>query len=155
MGTQKIRNVILIVLLSLVMVSVVTALAATNIVPMTHLTDQTRAITAQEMAPPECDSIRSSLEDFFVCESGNCNSNGNKNELILGTSGNDTIDGGNGDDCIVGGGGDDSLYGNNGSDVLIGGPGSDYLSGDGRQKDTDVCIDDPSTTTYSECEVTP
>ena len=126
-----------------------TALAATNIIPVTHLTDQTSAITAQEMTPLECNSIRYGLEDYFGCDpaSADCSGHGNTNELILGTPGDDIIFAENGDDCIVGGGGNDQIHAGNGNDVLIGGPGSDYLSGDGRKKDTDICIDDPSTTT--------
>ena len=148
------RKFALILLGILILMSMATALAATNFVPVTHMVDQNTLITISELAPPECDSIRYALEDILECEGGNCSSNGNTNELILGTLGNDIIDGGNGDDCIVGGGGDDQLYGGNGNDVLVGGPGSDYLSGDGRNKDTDKCIDDPSTTTYdySSCE---
>lgn len=150
---KKSRALIWAILLILIMISLATAVAAANIVPMTHMTDQTRAITLSELAPPECGSIRYTLEDIVECGGGNCSSNGNKNELILGTSGIDIIDGGNGDDCIVGGGGDDQLYGNNGNDVLVGGPGSDYLSGDGRNKDTDKCIDNPATTVFdSSCE---
>ena len=155
MRTKKFRNLVLIVLLTLVLVSVVSALAATNVVPVTHLSGQTSEITAREMAPPECDSIRNTLEDYFVCSSTTCNGNGNTNELILGTAGDDTIDGKNGDDCIVGGGGNDALYRGNGNDVLVGGPGSDNLYGEGRPFDTDICVDDPSTTSYSDCEVTP
>ena len=141
------------ILLTLIMISLTTVFAAANIIPLTHLTDQTRVIIFSELVPPECDRIRYALQDIVQCSGGNCSSNGNRNELILGTPGNDTIYGGNGDDCIVGGGGDDRLYGENGNDVLVGGPGNDFLSGDGRNKDTDRCIDNPSTTVFDpSCE---
>ena len=144
------------ILLILVFVSLTTALAANNIVPITYLADQARAVTLSELIPPECNSLRYVLEDIVECNGGNCSSNGNRNELILGTSGIDIIDGGNGDDCIVGGGGDDQLYGNNGNDVLVGGPGNDFLYGEGRYKDIDSCIDDPATTYFDpSCENTP
>jgi Ca2+-binding RTX toxin-like protein len=132
----------------------VTALTAANFVPVTHMVDQNTLITISELAPPECDSIRYVLEDIVDCSGsvGICSSNGNRNELILGTSGNDIIDGGNGDDCIVGGGGNDQLYGDNGNDVLIGGPGNDILDGGKRNKDTDICIDSPGST-FIECEI--
>ena len=148
------RRVALILLLTLILLSVMTALAATNIVPVTRLLDQRSTITAFDVAPPACDSIRSSLEAIIYCSGGNCTGS-NANELIFGTSGDDTIDGKNGDDCIVGGAGNDYLSGSNGNDVLIGGPGTDTLDGGMRPKDTDICVDDPGTTTYIDCEVTP
>jgi Ca2+-binding RTX toxin-like protein len=153
MWNSKLYKVVFIILVTFILFAgIVTVLAANNIVPVTYLSDQTRAITFSELVPPECDSLRYSLEDIIECGGGYCNSNGNSNDLILGTSGADIIDGGNGDDCIVGGGGDDELYGNHGNDVLVGGPGSDYLSGGNRKKDTDICVDDPGSTTFIDCE---
>jgi len=151
---KKFRTLALILLLTLILLSVITALAATNNIPVTHLTDQSTSIAASDIAPPECDSIRSTLEAIIVCSGGNC-SGTKANELIFGTSGDDTIDGKNGDDCIVGGAGDDYLSGDNGNDVLVGGPGTDTLDGGMRPKDTDICVDDPSTTIYIECEIPP
>jgi Ca2+-binding RTX toxin-like protein len=151
---KKIRFMFLAFLLVLIIVSAATALAGTNILPVTHLSDQSSLIMLNELVPPECASIRYRLEDIVDCRTrGNpCISNGNKNELILGTAGNDFIDGGNGDDCIVGGGGDDILRGGNGNDVLVGGPGSDSLYGEGRNKDIDKCIDDATTFFDLSCE---
>lgn len=152
MWNGKLYRIVFIVLATVILFTgVLTVLAATNIVPVTHLSDQTRAITLSELVPPECDSLRYSLEDIIECSGGYCSSNGNSNELILGTSGADIIDGGNGDDCIVGGGGDDELYGNHGNDVLVGGPESDYLSGGDRNKDTDICIDELGSNTFIDC----
>ena len=142
-----------IILLFLIMVSLTTVLAAANIVPVTRLSDQNRAILASELAPPECDSIRNTLQVYIACASTTCNgSPGNTNELILGTPGDDTIDGGNGDDCIVGGGGADVLFGNHGNDVLVGGHGVDTLDGGSRNKDTDICVDSPDST-FIDCEI--
>ena len=151
MTTNMIRKLALILFLALITASVMTALATANTVPVTHLLDQSSAIAISELAPPECDSIRSTLESVVECTSIVCNTS-NANELILGTSLGETIDGKNGEDCIVGGGGDDTLYGDNGDDVLVGGPGTDMLDGGQRPKDTDICADDPGSSTFVDCE---
>lgn len=83
---------------------------------------RTVPVTANDLKPPECAGI--SLSSVRV----NANGTGG-NELILGTSGNDTLSGGGGDDCILGGAGDDSLSGGGGNDVILGGPGNDSLRG--------------------------
>jgi serralysin len=53
----------------------------------------------------------------------------NKDDVIVGTPGNDVICGSNGDDTIHGLGGNDVLIGSNGQDTLIGGDGNDLLLG--------------------------
>jgi Ca2+-binding RTX toxin-like protein len=151
MWTKKFRKIILLVLLVLFIMSVATALAAANIVPVTRLSDQSRGMFASDLAPPECNSIRAGLEAVVVCSGGNCDGS-NANELILGTAGNDVIDGKNGDDCVVGGEGDDVLYGYNDNDVLVGGPGIDTMDGGKRNKDTDICVDSPGST-FIDCEL--
>jgi len=45
------------------------------------------------------------------------------------------------------------LYGDNENDVLVGGPGIDMLDGGKRPKDIDICIDDPGSTTFIDCEI--
>ena len=152
MSKKRIGQLTFIVLLSLILISVITVLAAANIVPETHLMDQSSTVPANILVPPECDSIRSAITTVVWCTGGNCNGS-NANELILGTTGNDTINGRNGDDCIVGGDGDDTLYGDNDNDVLVGGPGTDTLDGGKRKKDTDICVDDSGSTTFIDCEV--
>jgi len=109
--------------------------AAANSVPATRLANvQVRnyagnvALKAQDMAPPQCNSIRSSLQRI-VYIGGSPGSPGNQSELVLGTSGNNSISAGGGNDCVLGGGGNDSLSGGNGDDVLIGGPGTDTVNG--------------------------
>jgi len=149
--TRKLRNFVLFVLLTLIMISIATALAAANSVPVTRLSDQSRGLSASDLAPPECNSIRAGLAAVIVCSGGNC-SGSKGNELILGTAGNDVIDGKNGDDCIVGGAGDDMLHGGNDNDVLVGGSGNDTLDGGQRPKDTDMCIDSPGST-FVDCEI--
>ena len=69
--------------------------------------------------------------DLALAES----SGGPGDDIIVGTSGDDTLHGGGGDDTISGRAGDDFLYGGGGDDILIGGPGDDELIG-GAGKDT-------------------
>jgi Ca2+-binding RTX toxin-like protein len=144
---------LLVAFLSLVVLfSTFIALTAANTVPPSGLSDTLEQVPVSELAPPECDSIRNSLQTLLVCTGGYCTGS-NANELILGTPGDDTIDGKNGDDCIVGGDGNDTLYGDNDNDILVGGPGIDTLDGGKRPKDTDICVDDPGSTTFIDCEV--
>ena len=152
MWIKRFRKILLLALPIFFIMSVATALAAANIVPVTRLSDQSRGMVASDLAPPECDSIRSSLGAVIVCTGGSC-SGSNGNELILGTAGDDVIDGKNGDDCIVGGDGNDTLNGDNDNDVLVGGPGSDTLDGGKRNKDIDICVDSPGSTTFIDCEI--
>ena len=149
---KKSRVLVWGILMVLIVASLVTAVAAANIVPVTHMTDQSSLIAISELTPPECNSIRATLERLVVCSGGVCDGS-NANELILGTAGSDTIDGKNGEDCIVGGGGDDMLSGDNGNDILVGGSGSDVLDGGKRKKDTDTCVDNAGSTTFIDCEI--
>lgn len=114
-----------VLLVVLMLLSVVSAFAANNIVPSTRLTDQAQAITANALKPASCSAIN--LTRIVVCTGGNCDGSG-QNELILGTPNGERIRGRGGDDCILGGGGNDDLIGNNKSDVCIGGPGSDTFT---------------------------
>jgi Ca2+-binding RTX toxin-like protein len=118
------------------------AFAAANTVPPTRLDDvQVRnyvgndALKAQDFAPPECASIRSTLQRI-VYIGGSPGTPSNQSELILGTAGNDTINAGGGNDCVLGGGGNDTINGQGGNDVLIGGPGDDSFDGG---RGTDIC----------------
>jgi len=152
MSKKRIGLFTFVILLTIILISAITVLAAANIVPETRLMDQSSALPASVIAPPECDSIRYNLTAIVTCTGGNC-SGSNASELMLGTTGNDIIDGKNGDDCIVGGDGNDTLYGDNDNDILVGGPGIDTLDGGKRPKDTDICVDDPGSTTFIDCEV--
>ena len=140
------------ILLPVERVSTFIASTAANTVPPSGLSDTSVQVPASELAPPECDSIRNSLQTVVVCTGEYCTGS-NANGLILGTTGDDTIDGKNGDDCIVGGGGDDTLSGDNGNDILVGGPGYDTLDGGMRPKDTDICIDEADSTVFLDCEI--
>jgi len=111
-------------LIGLVLIGVVSAIAATNTVPSSRLTDQSMPITANDLKPAACAALN--LTAIFICPSfgGNCNGT-DASDLILGSPNADDIRGGKGNDCILGGGGDDSLRGDQDTDVCIGGPGTD------------------------------
>jgi Ca2+-binding RTX toxin-like protein len=112
------------------------AFAAANTVPPTRLDDvQARnyvgndAQKARDFAPPECASIRSTLQRI-VYIGGSPGTPSNLGELILGRPVADNIsNAGGGDDCVLGGGGNDTINGGAGNDVILGGPGNDTLAG--------------------------
>jgi Ca2+-binding RTX toxin-like protein len=122
---MKASRLIFILLVALILVTTGFAIAANNVVPVTHLTDQTTAIDANALKPAACSAI--TLNAIVICTGGKCNGT-NSDELIIGTSGYDDIKGKNGDDCIIGGDGDDDISGDNGTDVCIGGPGNDSFT---------------------------
>jgi Ca2+-binding RTX toxin-like protein len=108
-------------LIALVLFSSVTALAATNTVPVTRMDDLVMIISLNDTKPQACEGwFLTSLVTGTGTIAGTSG-----NDLILGSSATDTIDGMGGDDCILGGGGDDQISGGDGSDVCLGGPGSD------------------------------
>ena len=107
----------------LLLTSVVTAVAATNTVPSTRVTNQSSSIGANSLKPSACAGI---VLTTLVIGSGNITGS-NGNDLILGGPGMDTINGLDGNDCILGGGGIDTITGGNGNDVCIGGPGVDVF----------------------------
>ncbi len=64
----------------LVTVSLVSAFAANIVVPTTHLTNQARAVTANDLKPAACSAIN--LTNIVICSptGGNCNG---PTEMIL------------------------------------------------------------------------
>jgi Ca2+-binding RTX toxin-like protein len=101
----------------LVLISVVTAIAATNTVPPTRLGNQTKSITSNDVKPASCASL-----DLRNIVSGSGVITGTAgNDLILGSPGNDIINGMGGDDCIIGGSGNDIIDGGDGNDICNGG----------------------------------
>ena len=107
----------------LLLASVMSAVAATNMVTHSGLGDTSRSITTNDLKPSQCDALHLTN---LITGSGNI-SGTLENDLILGSSGADTISGEGGNDCILGGGGNDTLIGGEGTDVCLGGPGSDTL----------------------------
>lgn len=100
---------------------VISALAATNAVPVSNAERDVSAITVDQKKPkPDCNGITVTV---LVTGGGN---GGAGNDLVLGTAGvNNLLRGNGGNDCILGGGGNDTLRGDAGTDVCIGGPGID------------------------------
>jgi RTX calcium-binding nonapeptide repeat (4 copies) len=98
-------NLLALGLLMLILVSVLTAVAATNTVPASHLATNIFPIGPNELKPSACAGIY--LTDI-VTGSGVINGTSG-NDLILGGPGADSINGNGGDDCCVGGGGDNTF----------------------------------------------
>jgi Ca2+-binding RTX toxin-like protein len=143
MSITKSLRVSITLLLTMVLLSVVGAVAASNTVPFTRLDDDSFSITANDLKPSACNSLN--LTTIVVGANGTTG-----NDLILGTSGNDSLMGSDGDDCIVGGGGDDALRGQKGNDILLGDDGNDTINGG---QDTDVCNGGPGTDSgHPSCE---
>jgi Ca2+-binding RTX toxin-like protein len=104
-------------LLALILISVITAIAAANTVPSTRLDNQAKSVTSNDLKPASCASL-----DLRNIVSGSGAITGTSySDLILGSAGDDTIDGLDGDDCILGGGGTDTINGGNQNDICNGG----------------------------------
>src|SRR5688572_1458378 len=110
-------------LIALVLITTVTAIAATNTIPATRLTNQYFSISVNTLKPAACSGI--SLTSMVSGTGMISGTSGN--DLILGSSAMDMIDGGGGHDCILGGGGIDTISGNSGNDVCLGGDGLDIF----------------------------
>lgn len=89
----------LLAMIVLVIVSVTYAVAASNTVSNSRLTNQTKSATLAQLTPAACAGLP--LTAILVCGPGN-NCNGTTaNELILGAPATKNIRGGGGADCIV------------------------------------------------------
>jgi Ca2+-binding RTX toxin-like protein len=127
----------------LIILGITNTFAATNTIPFTYLDQDSLAITANDLKPSDCDSLN--LTTIVVAGNGTAG-----NDLILGTTGDDTLKGNDGDDCIVGGGGNDTLDGQKNNDILLGEDGTDEIKGG---KDTDICDGGSGTDTgHKSCE---
>ncbi|MCC6301082.1 MAG: hypothetical protein IT314_17470 [Anaerolineales bacterium] len=124
MITKIFPRLVLITLATLIRISVFSAVAAGNIVPVTRLDEDNFAVTIGDFTPAACSSL--GVTNIVT-----------GNGFIFGASGNDLIlAGGNADwtfsfggaDCIVGGGGGDAIFAGAGRDVCIGGPGTDSFN---------------------------
>ena len=121
---RNVPRLVLVVLGLLIIFGVVFAFAANISVPVTRLTNQARAITANTLKPQACSGITVTTIVYCPAGGGACNGT-SASELILGSPNVDTIQGKGGADCVVGGGGDDDITGDQGNNVCIGGPGTD------------------------------
>ena len=108
-------------LFALLVVTAVTALAATNTVPSTRVMNESISFNINHLKPAACAGITVST---VVTGSGIINGTAG-NDLILGSSNLDTISDLAGDNCILGGDGDDVITGGPGRDVCIGGSWND------------------------------
>ena len=120
---KNIRRLLFVMLLVLIATSVSFAFAANIVVPTTHLTDQSSAVTADTLKPAACTSITLTTILYCPAAGGACTGT-DASELIIGSVATDDIQSGKGNDCILGAGGDDSIRGEQGIDVCIGGPGT-------------------------------
>ena len=100
MNTRLLSRLAGFTLVILVMVGIITAAAAANTVPTTHLTDQTTAVTANNLKPSQCASY--SLTTLVVCGSASTCTGTTANDLILGSSSTGRINGRAGTDCCIG-----------------------------------------------------
>ena len=108
---------------ALLLLSIISASAATTAVPQTRLGQVRRSISRDDKKPSACDAQHI---ERLITGTGVI-SGTSDNDLILGSPDADIISGEGGDDCIVGGGGDDTLIGNGGDNPCIGGPGTDVI----------------------------
>jgi len=148
---KKILILVILGLAVIIVISVFSALAATNTIPDTWADQESRSVSADLIKPSECSGITlTNIVDIGAGETGT-----SANDLILGTDKADAeIRGGAGDDCILGGKGDErqktgpgvfgpGIFGEDGNDVIIGGPGNN-----------DHCDGGSGNDTYYSCETT-
>jgi Ca2+-binding RTX toxin-like protein len=108
-------------LIALVLITTLTAVAATNTVPPTRVENQVISFQINHLRPSACAGLSLTT---LVTGSGTLTGTAG-NDLILGGTGIDIINGAGGNDCILGGGGADVITGDAGSDVCLGGAGID------------------------------
>ena len=120
---KTIQRLFFVILSVLIATSVSFAFAANIVVPITRLTDQSSAVTADTLKPAACTSITLTTILYCPAAGGACMGT-DASELIIGSAAADDIQSGKGNDCILGAGSDDSIRGEQGTDVCIGGPGT-------------------------------
>jgi hypothetical protein len=123
MRPRVVFQIILFGLIALILVSVVTAFAASIQIAPSRMGVESIPVSAEDLKPSICTMHLTNIVRGAGTITGT-----NDNDLIIGSSEGDIIDGGGGDDCIVGGDGDDSIDGNSGTDICIGGAGNDSFS---------------------------
>lgn len=119
-----IKRVVLLGLGLLMIVTAVTAIAATNTVPPTRAGVRVVLFRINHLRPSVCAGLTLSN---LVTGSGTLTGT-EGNDLILASSAADTIYGMGGSDCIVGGGGDDVIDGGADADICVGGAGNDTFT---------------------------
>ena len=111
-------------LAALIILSSLTAIAATNTIPSTQVEDKSITFQIAHLRPSACAGL--SLANLITGSGTLTGTEGN--DLILGSTGADVIDGLGGNDCILGGGGADTITGGDGSDVCLGGADTDAFT---------------------------
>ena len=134
----------------MIIVTVLSAVAAANTVPVTRADKNSLGTSADTLKPSECNGITlTNIVDIGAGQTGT-----SANDLILRTDKADAeIRGGAGDDCILGGKGNErqkigkvwgpGIFGEEGDDVIIGGQGN-----------SDHCDGGAGNDTYYSCETT-
>lgn len=108
-------------LTALIILSSMTAIAATNTIPSTQVEDTSITFQIAHLQPSACAGL--SLANLITGSGTLTGTMGN--DLILGSTNADLIDGAGGNDCILGGGGADTITGGDGSDICLGGADTD------------------------------
>ena len=86
------------------------AFTASNTVPVTSISQTTQSITPLQLEPAEC--ISSGITVTSIVSGAGSVTSTAANQLVLGSSGNDTLsDTAGGNDCLVGGAGTDTFNG--------------------------------------------
>lgn len=124
MRRKKTLRFLFLGLFALVIITSLTAVAATNTVPSTSIAAQAISFNINHLKPSVCSGISVST---LITGTGTITGTAG-NDLILGSAGADTIDGLGGNDCILGGGGDDTITGGADNDVCLGNAGTDIFT---------------------------
>jgi Ca2+-binding RTX toxin-like protein len=133
-------------LITLGLLSVISAFATSNIIYESGADDDSIGISPNELKPSQC----SGLNLTNVVTGSGFIIGTNSNDLILGSASGDIIFARQGDDCVVSGAGNDIIRGNNDNDYLLAGSGDDNLRGN---SGTDVCNGQSgSDSGHSSCE---
>ena len=111
-------------LAALIILSSLTAIAATNTIPSTQVEDSSITFQIAHLRPSACAGL--SLANLITGSGTLTGTEGN--DLILGSTGADVIDGLGGNDCILGGGGADTINGGDGNDTCLGGADTDAFT---------------------------
>jgi hypothetical protein len=102
MNTKFISRTGIIILVVLVLASILTAVAAANIVSVSRADDQNAGSrTANQLKPKQCDTYN--LTTIYICSQNNCRPTGS-NVLVLGNNGTKSINASRviGNSCCLG-----------------------------------------------------
>jgi Ca2+-binding RTX toxin-like protein len=121
---KKTLRFLLLGLFALVIITSLTAVAATNTIPSTSIAARAISFNINHLKPSACSGI--SVATLITGAGTIIGTAGN--DLILASAGDDSIDGMGGNDCILGGAGDDTINGGTGIDVCLGNAGTDTFT---------------------------